>query len=194
MVLLIFIAAGLMYSFLTGGRLKNFERCTVRQWWLPIASALVELTGRTLNGKWDGIPDYVFVLAQYLLLLAFVAVNIRKDWSLLIFGAGTLMNFAVIAANGFRMPVLMQLFDKLKPEIATSLQNGEIWGYALAKTDSPLLFLGDVFYIPIPFFNGFASIGDFLIGMGAFFLCVLCLKGKKPKPRNRRRLDAEEWE
>lgn len=194
MVLLIFIAAGLAYSFLSGGRLKNLESCPVRQWWLPIASALIEFAGRTLDGKWDVIPDFVFILVQYLLLMAFVLVNYKKDWSLLIFGGGTLMNFFVIAANGFRMPVLMQLFDKLEPEVATKLQNGEIWGYALAKVDSPLLFLGDVFFIPIPFFNGFASIGDFLIGMGAFFLCVFCLKGKKPKPRHRRRLDAEEWE
>jgi len=27
-----------------------------------------------------------------------------------------------------------------------------------------------------------------VIGLGAFFLCLLCLKGRSPKPRKRRRL------
>ena len=32
-----------------------------------------------------------------------------------------------------------------------------------------LLLLGDIFYCPIPFFQGFASVGDILLALGLFF-------------------------
>ena len=70
-----------------------------------------------------------------------------------LFGIGTLLNFLVIAFNGFRMPVLMQLQEKMGPEVAERLKAGEIFGYALARTDSPLLFLGDVFLSPFRIFT-----------------------------------------
>ena len=47
---------------------------------------------------------------------------------------------------------------------------GEIPLYCAAGPDTRLLFLGDI--LPLP--GGFASAGDLLLAVGAFF-CILCL-------------------
>ena len=43
-------------------------------------------------------------------------------------------------------------------------------------------FLGDILYCPIPFFRGFASVGDLLLAAGVFF-CLMAVMNPGRLPR-----------
>lgn len=52
----------------------------------------------------DDLPRRILLVASYLLLIAFVAANIRRP-GIAIIGAGLLLNFAAILANGGLMAI-----------------------------------------------------------------------------------------
>lgn len=52
----------------------------------------------------DDVPRRVFLLLSYIVLIGFVALNLRRI-GVSIIGIGLLMNFIVISANGGLMPV-----------------------------------------------------------------------------------------
>jgi hypothetical protein len=78
----------------------------------------------------------------------------------------------VIAANGFAMPVSEKAMQALSTGGAAALLSGQVPMYRVADSSTRLLFLGDIFWFPIPFFRGFASIGDFILAVGIFFLMM----------------------
>jgi len=123
-----------------------------------------------------GFPEWFVFPFEYGLLLWFVLANIkgRGSWPYWI-GAGTILNFAVISANGFYMPVWPSFFaDSGKSELIEALLNGDIFGYTVVDAGTRLPFLADV--VGFSFYGdliGFASIGDLLLLVGA---CILLYK------------------
>jgi len=128
-------------------------------------------TRSRLPNEW--IP-WILISSQ-LLLLVFVWFN-RKLPGFWLLGLGLLANFIVIALNGGMMPLLPEVANQLvQPGSEGMLQLGQRVGYGkdilLAKENTVLWFLGDVFLLP-SFFNyplAF-SLGDILISTGAFWL------------------------
>ena len=70
------------------------------------------------------------------------------------------MNFAVIAVNGFQMPVSRAAAMAAGQEAGIAkLIAGEIYGYTMQDAATRLPLLGDV----IPLAGGFASLGDLVL-------------------------------
>lgn len=57
------------------------------------------------------LPRRILLIASYVVLLAFVVVNLRRP-GLAVLGVGLLLNFAVIVANGGRMPITPETFRR----------------------------------------------------------------------------------
>ncbi len=117
-----------------------------------------------------GFPEWFVFPVEYGLLLWFVLANIRQrgSWPYWI-GTGTILNLAVISANGFCMPVWPSFFvDSGKQGLMDSLLNGDVFGYTLVDASTRLPFLADV--IGFSFYGdliGFASAGDLFLLVGA---------------------------
>jgi hypothetical protein len=133
--------------------------------YLPILALAVETVLPYLSA-----PTWATFSVEYFLILSFVFYNLKLKslWPYWM-GAGALMNFTVIAANGFNMPVSPSVFSPQVDQVFfESLINGEIYGYTLANAGTVLPFLGDIIGIsPFGRLMGFASIGDVLLLVGA---------------------------
>ena len=166
------ILLALVLGWCTGGRLARFERAGLRLLLLPVASLLLQ---RLFLRPWT-------LLLSYALLFLFLAFNrhLRKTACLL--GAGSLCNLAVIAVNGWRMPVSSQALSLLSPQAAADLLAGRIPMYTAAGPETRLLILGDILYCPLPLVGGFASAGDLLLMLGVFF-CLLAAMDPDKLPR-----------
>jgi hypothetical protein len=143
--------------------------------YLPVLAFAVELIfSRAFFPEW-----FVFLI-EYGILFWFVLSNIRGNgaWPCWI-GLGTLLNFAVISANGFRMPVWSSFLEESGGfELLNSLQQGEVFGYTLVDESTRLPFLADV--IGLSFYGdlvGFASLGDLFLLLGAVVLLCRIISG-----------------
>ena len=135
------------------------------------------------------VPSFIVIPLVYLLLFWFIACNLRQGIWVFAFGIGTLLNFAVIAANGFHMPVSETLFrDNSYQDVYLSLLNGEIFGYEAAGAQTKLGFLGDIFALaPGGELLGFASVGDLFLLLGVLLLggkMLRTARHKKGKEQN----------
>jgi len=174
-VLICSVLLALLIGWAGGGRLSRWEDAGLRLLPLPVLALLLQRgLGLLPSGAYDAWAP-VILLLSYGSLLAFCLGNRRMPKTALLTGLGSLCNLAVIAANGFRMPVSQQAAALLSPAGLADLQALRIPMYALASGDTRLLFLGDIFYCPIPFLSGFASIGDLLLALGVFFALMAAM-------------------
>ncbi len=182
----------ILIGWCLGGRLSRFERAGLRWTLLPAAALLCRYTLTFL--PWVALAP-VLLTGSYLLLFVFLWHNRHLALAALFLGLGSLCNYIVIAVNGFVMPVSERAFSTLSSEGAAALIAGEIPMYRAADSATRLLFLGDIFWFPVPFFHGFASVGDVLLCVGVFFLLMavmgpsrLIRRGKREAaPAGRRR-------
>ena len=150
---------------------KNKPKRTARERQLPLKLYLPLLAFATeiVFSRLSAPPWLTFCL-EYFLIILFVFYNLKAKsvWPYWI-GAGTLMNFSVIAANKFTMPVSPSVFSpQVDDALLASLLRGDIYGYSLSGSDTVLPFLGDIIRIsPFGGLIGFASIGDLLLLAGA---------------------------
>ncbi len=117
----------------------------------------------------DDLPRRILLVASYLLLLLFVAVNVYRP-GIAVIGAGLLLNFAAIAANGGLMAITPQTILK-----TGSLPGHAVIGEWLPGSKDVLLERGDVHLWLLtdrltcdaisPAFRAF-SIGDVVIVVG----------------------------
>lgn len=120
------------------------------------------------------LPEWAVIPFFYALLFWFVATNLKQGAWAYLFGAGTLMNFVVISANGFQMPVSAFLFseDAYRP-VYDALVNHEIFGYVLEDAKTRIIVLGDIIAVaPFHKLLGFASIGDLFLLAGVVILAI----------------------
>ncbi|MGQ0670455.1 MAG: DUF5317 family protein, partial [Actinomycetota bacterium] len=105
-LVLVSIAAG----YALGGRLRRFELLSLRWWALaPVGFVLQLLPVPHLEGGAERLLGVSLLIGSYVLLLVFVAVNLRITGFPLLF-IGLALNFAVISANG-GMPVSRQALE-----------------------------------------------------------------------------------
>lgn len=172
-MLLFSIVCSLFVGWILGGKLSRFEQAKLSWLGLPPLSMLLRFAVGTL-------PNFVFapllLTFSYLLLFLFLWRNRHLRASALLLCLGSFLNFVVITANGFTMPVARAALDSLSAGGAASLLNGEIPMYRLADSATRLPWLGDIFWFPVPYFQGFASIGDIFLAFGFFLLLLAVMR------------------
>lgn len=178
MILAYLIPLAVLIGFVRGGSFKGYADSPLRAIWLPIAAFLVEALMGYLKHL-TGWPSETCLLTtvplEYALLILFCALNIRRTGMKLML-VGILMNLAVIAANGLRMPV-SELVLHLPSTQATArrIQSGELFEYVIVRPDAPLYLLGDVIYLPLlP--GALGSAGDWVMGAGVVTLILNLMK------------------
>lgn len=184
MLLVYFVIAALPIGYLAGGSLNNIRYARLRLAILPCAAFLLEASISLIGKLVDAPPSEWLgkvVCLEYLLLTIFIWINHRMR-GMDMLGAATLVNFIVIAANGFRMPVTPIIYEY--PQLyhfVERIQTGQLPEYVLVDWDGPLWFLGDT----LPLGNGLASIGDLMMALGVMILIIDMMLAKRPRRRNR---------
>lgn len=173
MILLLFIAVGLIIGMLRGGGLSGLVGMKTRWFWLIILSFLAERSFIFIPISMfqsNPILTPALQVLRFLPLILFVSLNV-KDWRICVAGLGIALNFAVIAANGWRMPIswLAATIPELSDGVR-QLQSGSVPEYFLMAgyAGGNLWFFGDI--IPFKFLNfiklNYVSPGDMFLGLG----------------------------
>ncbi len=181
-MLMLCVVLALILGWCTGGRLARFEEAGLRRLSLPILALVCQQVMSLLTGyipmpfeRWAWIP----LLLSYGLIFFFLWLNRHLKKTGCLMGVGSLCNLAVIAANGWRMPVASWAVALLSNQGAAQLLAGEIPMYCLANASTRLLFLGDIFYCPLPLVGGLASVGDLFLAGGIFFCLLACMQPER---------------
>ena len=177
MLLVYCVAAAVLVGYLTGGRLSNYLNAPLKLVLLPCLAFAIEATFGHI-GKWTSLPPEkwlpVTVCAEYLLLAVFIWCN-RSSRGVKLLGAATVVNFAAISANGFRMPVSPLIYNyPAMSGFVDRIRSGDLPEYVLVGWDGPLWFLGDT----IPLFDGLASIGDLLMAAALVVIFIHLMKAQ----------------
>lgn len=122
-------------------------------------------------------PKALIISLSYLSTLLFVFYNRKYLTAAILLGLGTLSNYIVIAANGFRMPVSVKALEVYSTISAQALVQKRA-DYFIAENGANLMFLGDVTYLPVPTIGGFMSVGDVLLAFGMFLLILMTMRDK----------------
>lgn len=184
MLLVYFVIAAIPIGYLIGGSLNNIKYARLRLVILPCAAFLLEASFVLLDKLVNGPPSLWLgkaVRLEYLLLTIFIWVNHRMR-GMDMLGAATLVNYIVIRANGYRMPVTPIIYNY--PELhhfVERIQTGKLPEYVLVDWDAPFWFLGDT----LPLGAGLASIGDLMMALGVMVLIITMMKAQPPRRRRR---------
>ncbi len=175
MLLLYFVAAGVLVGLLLGGRPASLAEVRFRWWAVALAGLGFQLLlfSEPLASHVGDAGPLLYTISTAVVLAALLR-NLRLP-GFAIIAAGAALNLAVIVANGGRMPADPAAFAALtgQPAVPTDrFSNSQI-----ASPDTLLAFLGDTMVLPrpLPFANVF-SIGDLLIGLGAASFIVRAMR------------------
>lgn len=192
MILLLAIVAGIVVGFGWArwcGR--PYQPPDLRHLWLALIAFLPQFITVYLPFTREQIPDWMAaasVLTTQLLLLGFAWLN-RRLPGMVILIFGSVLNLAVMAANGGFMPISPQTASRLVPqEVLAEISMGSRFGtkdIILLPENTRFEWLADRFLSPTwsPYQVAF-SLGDVLIAIGVFWL--LTYQGKpETYPLNR---------
>ncbi len=164
MILLLGVILGWVAGRMLGGAAGRLADPGFRWLWLPIFSAVLQMCTTPLANLIPLPPEHWYgfiVILTYGANVAFALANLRPLVGSIPILLGTLGNFAVIAANGWRMPVAPSALQL--PQIVAP---AERLGYYMADGTTRLLWLGDILPLPIPLIGGYMSLGDILLFVG----------------------------
>ncbi|MDI6894306.1 MAG: DUF5317 domain-containing protein [Bacillota bacterium] len=168
------IICSFLVAELRGGRIRNLARADFRRLEWVLVAGLIHVGLQVAGGRgwiapawWTGLLN---VLGYFLAMFA-LASNLRLPGMRLV-GVGLLLNLAVIAANGGRMPVSAAALQAVGlGRLVPALASGDVPTHTLMGDHTRLAFLGDVFRLPPPYWRPCAfSLGDAVLAVGAFLL------------------------
>jgi Family of unknown function (DUF5317) len=168
------VIVGILVGLVLGGSLRDFPTVDVRGWPLALAGIVLQF----LNPP--GALGHATLLASFLLLLVFAAMNVAAPGFLLIL-VGLAINALVIAANG-GMPVTARAVERSGQEDALAdLREEGGAKHHLADDGSVLLVLGDVIGIPRPVGQA-ASVGDLVLDTGIAWYIAAATVPRRREP------------
>jgi hypothetical protein len=155
------VLAGIAIGRLRGGRLANLARFSPR--WVLL---LVVAVAAVMAARLAVVPPALarrLVTGGYVLAVTGLAVNLRLPWLWLAL-AGAVLNTAVIAANGGRMPVSAQVIRDVSARLMLGGATGPF--YVLAGPHTALAPLGDTLPLIAGGMGVILSPGDVLLALG----------------------------
>ena len=151
---------------LAGARLSGLAAQEPRGVWVAVLGLALQIVIISIVPEGDETVHTAVHLSSYLLVGWVVYANRHIPWLWLV-GAGGLLNFVAIVANGGVMPASASAAEAagLTPEPGEFVNSQVL-------PDPNLLFLGDVFgsTLPWPLPNNVFSVGDIVMAIGAFLL------------------------
>jgi hypothetical protein len=183
------ILAGILIGLILGGSLQQLAEIKLRWWALALVGLALQLAPiPSLKGQLDHWLGVGLLIASYLVLLVFVAANIRLPGFRLI-AVGFALNVIVIAVNG-GMPVsrqaLRQAYGADYPVILRDLELNGGAKHHMQRPDDDLIPLTDVIPLGSPV-RLVLSVGDVLFFLGVTWVIAAATRG----PRGRHRVGAE---
>jgi hypothetical protein len=179
------IVIGILAGFVMGGSLQQLAEIKLRWWPLALLGLALQLAPvPSMKGQLDHWLGVGLLIASYVVLLAFVAVNIRLPGFWLI-AIGFALNVIVISING-GMPVSREALQQAYGSgYASILRDLEVNGGAkhhMSRPDDVLLPLTDVIPLGSPV-RLVLSAGDVLFFLGVTWVIAAATKG--PPGRHR---------
>ncbi len=171
-MIIVILLIAFIIGLLRGGRPSNILHLRLHHSYLFLLSVLIDYGILFLMRNY-GLESQKFVywavFSQYILLFICLWIN-RKAPFMWMTSTGVFLNYVVIMLNQGRMPLSQKAV-----EVAGShstlllLQEGKYLTYTLIGPNTLYWYLGDVIYLPKPFY-AFISIGDILLYAGIFLL------------------------
>lgn len=189
---LLLIIIGVIAGLARGGKVGNLSGLEVTAPWLVFGGLAIqigsEITATLFYPELGRQGGMIVLGVAYAMLITFVALNRRWPGVALI-GAGLLMNFAVIVANG-AMPVAIEAIEAAGGD-ASDIESlsGDIKHQPMGP-DTRLRVLGDV--IPLPGLKQVVSVGDALLGAGVMLLVEKLVRYSPRRSKTRKVKPTEE--
>jgi len=190
MILISLFLLGLAAGVLRGGSLRNLAALGIRHAWVPLLAFGLQASLVLFPPRQVVLPSQLrsaVLLITYSGSIGFLLLNRALPGTRLLV-LGTILNAAVMSANGGYMPVTTEALARSGHTAYVVAEGddrfvGRSKDVVLDKADTRLWFLSDVFGIPrpAPFASNF-SLGDLLIGFGAAWFTFQGLT----RPRRRR--------
>lgn len=171
MIILLVLAATVLFALARGGRVMNLASINIRWPALIFAGFFIQIV--IFTPPWQEREAlYEWTQLAHILSLVLLWAALAANWRLPgmpLIAAGFTLNLAVVLLNAGYMPVSPLAFEVAgRPPLGP----GEISNNSIGVSEGTRLpFLGDIFAIPppIPFANVFSA-GDVLISAGAIYL------------------------
>jgi Family of unknown function (DUF5317) len=170
------ILLSVLTGYLVGGRLRGFERLSLRHWWLaPIGLGLQVLSLPDARHGTDLLVRMAVLGVSYALLLLFAGMNITIPGMPLLL-VGLTLNAVVVIANG-GMPYSRQALEASGQTAALKHLTADEPKHHLMTSEDRLTPLADVIPIPQPI-GQVASVGDVFVYAGLAWLIVAVMRGR----------------
>lgn len=173
-MLIVGLVLAILFGWARGGSLVKLTDLPVRQVYLLAFPLLMEVAQSQLllRVEWmSPLISFGITIFQYLIVFVFVLLNSHM-WQVLVYGAGSALNFLVITANAGAMPITEKVLDLGGSSAKfTALVQGRFFTYEIINESTRLPFLGDVILIP-GWLPQCISVGDILLMIGVFLLVV----------------------
>ncbi len=168
------VVASVVVGKLRGGTLSSLGGTPIKKVELIVAALAAEAAAVIVGARgWAFGPEVgsLLFLASYLTLLYAISSNRHLRWMPLV-GLGVALNWAVILANGMRMPVSLDALAAAgMARQAAAIASGAVSTYRAMDPATRLAFLGDVIPIGPPYpIHRVVSVGDIVMALGVFLL------------------------
>jgi hypothetical protein len=172
MVLLNFVAAGLVLGLVLGGSLRRLGQLRVRALWLAylaVALQVAAFPSGVLPWSTPGGVASALWLVSYGALGALIVAN-RRVAGLAVVGVGQACNVVAIVANGGLMPVT-------RGALRDAGLDYDLRNNSISAVHPHLSWLVDRWAVPtwLPLGNVY-SVGDVIIGLGVLLAIVIAMR------------------
>ena len=188
MILVLAVALSILIALVRGGSLHRLAQVPFKHGWLAFVAIGLQVVA-VYTQALESLAAWLFVLS-YAILVGLIWIN-RRLAGMPIIGLGLALNTLVTAANGGYMPVTPEAVERAGlTHLVNELEAGaRVLGakdILLARADTRLWFLGDIFVLKGPWPTVF-SIGDVILVLG-----ILVFFQQAMRPRASQGAEAQE--
>lgn len=175
-----FLVISLLVGLFRGGKLKGLAQIPIKNIEFIFLSFAIRYLPLILKGSLFDLAvrlNWLVVTISYMLLLYVLTTNMHIKAVGLV-ALGVFMNYLVIFANGWKMPVSIWALELARLEDLKELLFDPNYLYHTAlDSTTKLRFLADVIPMPPPYPKPRVfSLGDFTMSLGLFFVIQKYMK------------------